>query len=207
VGRRLHRGALPAALLLALGAGVTGCGAGTNAQSYLIDPDNAEATVGNMLVRNLVMVKTEEAPAAGISGTFLNQGSTPDVLETIQIDPGQDAAGGQAGSISISPGLEVPAFSAVSVGAGNSPPLVVPNAEELHVGTFVTMTLTFREAGVIELQVPLEDAVEYYATIVPTAAATPAGTGTPGPGATGTPAPEPTAEQTTPLLEPGATPS
>jgi hypothetical protein len=190
-----------------LGAGLTGCGAGFDAESYAVDPDNAEATVGNLLIRNLVMVKAEDAPAAGITASFINRGPTPDVLETIQIEPGQDAAGGQSGSISISPALQVPANSAVTVGAGQAPPLVVPDAQELRVGTFVTMTLTFRQAGTAELAVPLEDATDYYATVAPTGAAattpTPMAPGTtpPSPGTT------PTAEATTPLLEPGATPT
>jgi hypothetical protein len=213
VSRRLHRGAVAAAFALAVGAGVTGCGAGFQAESYRVDPDNAEASVGGLLIRNLVMVKAEDAEVAGISGTFVNRGSTADVLERIQVAPGQDAAGGQGGTISISPALEVPANSAVTVGAGESPPLTVPDAAELQVGTFVTMTLTFRQAGPVELAVPLEDAHDYYASIAPTP--TPAATmqspaATPGattPGAAETPPGEPTPGATTPLLTPGASPA
>jgi hypothetical protein len=178
---RLRRGAAAAAFALALGAGLVGCEAGFDSQSYLIDPDNAEARVGGLLVRNLVMVKAEEGEAAGIAGTFVNTGSTADVLESVQIEGTEGSS-----ATSVTPGLELPPGRAVAVGSGASPPLVVPDAQQLRVGTFVTMTLTFREAGTAELKVPLEEASTYYGTVAPTM----------------TPTTEPTATPTTPTATP-----
>jgi copper(I)-binding protein len=196
VSRRRHRGAAVVAFVLALTVGVTACQAGFDSQSYQIDPDNAETKVGDLLVRNLVMVKAEEGEMAGIAGTFVNTGSTADVLQSVQIEAAEGTAGGQAGAISLSPDLEVPAGSAVTVGSGDAPPLVVPDAKDLRVGTFVTMTLTFREAGAADLKVPLEDAYSYYASIAPTP--------TPDQTLTGPPL-EPTPGATTPLEQPGST--
>jgi len=196
VSRRLHRGALAAAFAVVLGVGISGCGAGFEAQSYAVDPDNAEASVGGVLVRNLVMVKAEEAPVAGIAGTFVNNAGTTDVLETVQIEGSEGSSSGLSGALSVTASLELPARSAVTVGAGDAPALVVPDAEQFKVGTFVTMTLTFREAGAVELKVPLEDASSYYASVPPTPTPTVTDLGTP----TGEPAPG----ETTPL-EPPAT--
>jgi len=187
VSRRLRRGVVAAAFALALSTGVAGCAAGHSPESNLVDPDNAEASVGGILARALVMVKADDADAAALAGTFVNRGSTADVLETIQVEAGEGSAGGQAGALSVAPALELPASSAVTVGSGDAPALTVPGAKELKVGTFVRLTLNFRQAGALELEVPLENAEGYYASVTPTPTPSPVSTptGSPQPGQTG----------------------
>jgi hypothetical protein len=63
--------------------------------------------------------------------------------------------------------LQIPAGGVVSLGANGTPPITVPGASSLRPGEVVSVTLSFRQAGSVDMQVPLYPATGPYATVTP----------------------------------------
>jgi copper(I)-binding protein len=175
VNRRLRRGAAVAALALALSATGAGCSAGFDPPVLLVEPDNVNAEVGDLLLRALVLVKAEGAESAALVGALVNRGET-DTLTKVEI-------AGQGTALSFSPNLEVPGGKAVMLGGSEGEAITITGAKDLMLGTFVPVTLTFRNAGSTQVKLLVEDAEDFYEPYAPpgapTPTATPAGTESP----------------------------
>ncbi len=65
VSSSLRRGALAAAAIAFSIASLASCAAGNNAETHQINPDNARATVGDIMVQNAVVVTQPDLESTG----------------------------------------------------------------------------------------------------------------------------------------------
>ncbi|MCZ4120832.1 DUF461 domain-containing protein [Streptomyces sp. H39-S7] len=183
----LRRGALAAALALSI-APLAACGAGTNAQTNEVRPDNAEITVGDIQVQNAVILtqKAGTGPSA-VSARIYNNGNGNQTLQSVKVGDALTASlSGTAGSKTIT----VPAHGSVLLGGAGNPSATLPNSNEaIKDGDFQRLALTFSATGEVALSANVLPAAGYYqkygATSSPSPAAAPSGKATPT--STGTP--------------------
>lgn len=136
---------------------LTGCGVGQNAQTYQARTpyDASNASVGKMLVRNLhVEAPTDQVHGAGgsatILGTFVNQGGTADALVSAATDVAPSATievDGKPAAQAVVPshGRSAAGFAIVLKGL----------TRELRPGTYLTVTLSFAQAGRVDVSIPV----------------------------------------------------
>lgn len=85
----LRRGTLAAAVIAFSIASLAACGAGSNAQTLEVKPDNADASVGVIKVQNALVITQPDVKATGpavVSATLFNNGTTEQTLESISVE-------------------------------------------------------------------------------------------------------------------------
>ncbi|CAL9532058.1 hypothetical protein SUDANB105_04040 [Streptomyces sp. enrichment culture] len=181
----LRRGALAASVTALSIASLAACGAGNNAQTLEIKPDNAATSVGDIKIQNAVVIVQPDAESTGpavVSATVFNDGDTAETLESITLDgisqPVELTPAGGKGE------LTIPADGSVVIGGKDNAGAVVSNGQALEDGAAHKVTFTFSETGDVSLEafvVPAEGYFEEWGpTKVPAApAATPSGEATP----------------------------
>src|SRR5690349_9318382 len=99
VSSSLRRGALAAAAIAFSIASLAACGAGSDAQTLQVKPDNAAVKVGDIKIQNALIITQPDPQATGpavISATLFNNGTTaqtvdaitlPNVNQTAQVRP------------------------------------------------------------------------------------------------------------------------
>ncbi|OKJ84092.1 DUF461 domain-containing protein [Streptomyces sp. TSRI0107] len=177
----LRRGALAASVTALSIASLAACGAGNNAQTLEIKPDNAATSVGDIKIQNAVVIVQPDAESTGpavVSATVFNDGDTAETLESITLDgisePVELTPAGGKGE------LTIPADGSVVIGGKDNAGAVVSNGQALEDGAAHKVTFTFSETGDVSLEafvVPAEGYFEEWGpTKVPAApAATPSG--------------------------------
>ncbi|MFC7218703.1 DUF461 domain-containing protein [Streptomyces polyrhachis] len=171
---RLRRGPVTAAAgaLLALPLALTGCAAGTGAETGKIRPDNAAVTVSGLKVQNgLVITSTGGDGPAVVSARIFNTGNGPRTLERITL-PGTDLtvelrdAGGKAAPVT------VPAYGSVLLGGkGNPSASVADSAEGFQDGAVQKVVFDFDKAGAVSLEAMVTPAEGTYREFGPSAPA------------------------------------
>ena len=192
---RLLLGAGALALLM---PAIAGCEAGNGAPTLMFHAASAGAqTVVNGIRNTNVFVlgapSGSTLPAGSNASLFLslfNDGATDDTLQSIS------AAG--AASVTLDGGtVAVPSEIPVNL-TGPQPSAVLTNlSAPLASGGYVTVTMQFKNAGPVTLQVPVEPQSYYWATYSPAPSA-PASTPAATPGSTVAP---------NPTVTPSATPT
>ncbi|MER5209975.1 copper chaperone PCu(A)C [Streptomyces sp. NPDC002838] len=197
----LRRGALAAAAIAFSIASLAACGAGNNAQTLEIRPDNAATSVGDIKIQNAVVITQPDPEAKGpavVSATLFNTGGTDQTLESISV------AG--AGTAELKPAtgngeVTVPAGGSVILGGeGNASASLKQVGESVKDGNAQKVTFTFSKTGEVSLRAFVVPADGYFSKWGPTevpaapgagASATPSGEPgageEPGEGASGTP--------------------
>ena len=140
---------------------LTGCGAGPNAQTRLINQvtDGVEKKVGDIKMLHMLLVKQSDGSAV-LVGTVVNNGDNPDLITNMTVNgiPAQIApatllitpqtplifAGDSANALAVFPGLNV------------------------KPGRHVTMEINLRNAGVVTLETLVRDRVGEFANVGPT---------------------------------------
>ncbi|MER6347535.1 DUF461 domain-containing protein [Streptomyces sp. NPDC001595] len=188
----LRRGALAASAIAFSIASLAACGAGNNAQTLEIQPDNAATSVGDIKIQNAVVVIQPEPDAPGpatVSATVFNAGDTAQTLESITVDglnePVELTAAGGKGD------LTVPAGGSVVIGGKDNASAVLNNGEALTDGNVQKVTFAFSETGDVSVEAFVVPGQGYFASWGPsqTAAAPEASAeATPSAEATGEPA-------------------
>ncbi|PAZ13281.1 DUF461 domain-containing protein [Streptomyces sp. SA15] len=179
----LRRGALAAAVIAFSIASLAACGAGNNAQSLEIKPDNAATSVGDIKIQNAVVITQPDPEAKGpaaVSATLFNTGRTAQTLESINV------AG--AGDAELKPAtgngeLTVPAGGSVILGGeGNASASLKQVGESVKDGNAQKVTFTFSKTGEVSLRAFVVPADSYFSKWGPTevpaapgASATPSG--------------------------------
>ncbi|KOU36595.1 lipoprotein [Streptomyces sp. WM6373] len=180
------------------------CGAGKDAQTLQIKPDNAAVTKGDIEIQNALVItqgeKDKKGPAV-VSATVFNNGTKAQTLDGITLADGK-------GKVALKPAegggkITVPAGGSVVLGGkGNASAVIENGSEAAKNGDVQKVVFQLSSTGGVELQAFVVPATGMYAGFGPSAApsATPAGTPSATPAATpgGTPAATPAA---------GATPS
>ncbi|GAA3301844.1 hypothetical protein GCM10020295_46040 [Streptomyces cinereospinus] len=85
----LRRGALAATAIAFSIASLAACGAGNQAQTLEIRPDNAATSVGDIKIQNAVVITQADPEATGpavVSATVFNAGDRPQTIESISLD-------------------------------------------------------------------------------------------------------------------------
>ncbi|MEG8279230.1 DUF461 domain-containing protein [Streptomyces sp. AHA2] len=211
----LRRGALAAAAIAFSIASLAACGAGNNAQTLEIQPDNAATSVGDIRIQNAVVITQPDLESTGpaaIAATFFNEGSTTQTLESITL-PGTGKSAelkpAKGGSLSIPPG------GSLIVGGKDNATAILPSSREaVQDGNAQKITFTFSKTGEVSLSAFVVPAEHHFKEWGPSEVpAGPAGSaapsGSPSASASGSPAgtESPAAGETPGGEAPSGTPS
>ncbi|MFI2633913.1 DUF461 domain-containing protein [Streptomyces collinus] len=165
----LRRGALAAAVTAFSIASLAACGAGSNAQTLEIKPDNAATSVGDIKIQNAVVITQPDLESTGpaaISATFFNSGRTAETLESITL-PGTGKTAqlkpAKGGSLSIPPG-----GSLILGGQNNATAMLPSSREAVQDGNAQKVTFTFSKTGAVSLRAFVVPAEHYFKEWGPT---------------------------------------
>lgn len=161
--RSLRSAAMAAAAAVALGV-LSGCGAGTNAQTLLVEGGGgANLTVGSLALRNVLLVGGgEEGDSAALVAGMVNQSNEPERLTGLSI------AGATIETTLPANGIAIPPRELASVGSVDGPYVTLYSEPgQLPLGRFVELTMQFENAGAVQLRTLVQDSVGPYATVSP----------------------------------------
>ncbi|MBD0840365.1 DUF461 domain-containing protein [Streptomyces sp. TRM68416] len=158
----LRRGALAAAAIAFSIASLAACGAGNNAQTLEIKPDNAATAVGDIKIQNAIVVTQPDLESTGpavIAATLFNDGTTAQKLESITVDGSGKAdlkpAKGQS--------LTIPAGGSLVLGGENNASAVLDSGREaIKDGDAQKITFTFSKTGEVSLRAFVVPAESYF---------------------------------------------
>lgn len=183
MSRSLRRGALAATAVVFSIASLAACGAGNDAQTLQIRPDNAAVTKGEIKIQNALVISQNEKDkkgAAAVSATVFNSGTKPQTLDSITLPGGKGAvvlkAATGTGKVTVPAGGSV-----VLGGQGNASAVIENGAEAGKVGDTQKIVFQLSSTGGVELDAFVVPATGMYAGFGPSAApaAGPAQSGTP----------------------------
>ncbi|MFF3652211.1 DUF461 domain-containing protein [Streptomyces sp. NPDC002181] len=170
MSRSLRRGALAATAIVFSIASLAACGAGNNAETLQIKPDNAAVTKGNIKIQNaLVITQGEEkkGPAA-VSATLFNTGIKPQTLDAITL------VGGKT-KVVLKPAegaskVTVPAGGSIVLGGKGNPSAVIEGGEAVQKGNAQPLVFQLSNAGDVEIAAFVVPGTGMYAGFGPTEA-------------------------------------
>ncbi|MET9419524.1 MULTISPECIES: DUF461 domain-containing protein [unclassified Streptomyces] len=193
----LRRGALAGAAIVFSIASLSACGAGNDAQTLGVRPDNAATAVDNLKLQNVNVITQPKPDVKGpavVALTIFNEGVKPQTLESITL-PGSDA------KVKLTPAkgskdVTVPAQGRLIIGGKDNASAVIENGnQEMNDGSNREVVFRFSETGDVKLQALVVPATNYFKDFGPTevpkpspAAPTQSPSGSPSGTPTGTPA-------------------
>ncbi|MER6614802.1 DUF461 domain-containing protein [Streptomyces xantholiticus] len=160
----LRRGALAGAAIVFSIASLSACGAGNDAQTLQIRPDNAATTVDSLKLQNVNVITQPKPDAKGpavVSLAIFNEGSKPQTLESITL-PGTDV------KVKLSPAkgsgpITVPAQGSVVIGGeGNAAAVIENGNQEMNNGVVREVVLRFSETGNVTVRALVVPATDYF---------------------------------------------
>jgi copper(I)-binding protein len=182
VSSSLRRGTLAAAVIAFSIASLAACGAGSDAQTLEVKPDNAATSVGDIKVQNALVITQPDVKATGpavISATLFNNGTTAQTLDSINVEG--------EGTAKITPvggkgTLTVPAGGSIVLGGkGNASAALSSPSQTVLNGSVQKVTFAFSKTGDVSLSAFVVPAESYFSKwgpsdipAAPTASATPA---------------------------------
>ncbi|MDF6043948.1 DUF461 domain-containing protein [Streptomyces sp. JH14] len=164
MSRSLRRGALAAtAIVISIGA-LSACGAGNDAQTLEIKPDNAATTLGDIRIQNANVITQPEHNAEGpavVAATLFNNGTKQQTLDAITL-PGTGAtvqlhAAGGAGPVVLPAGGRV-----VLGGKGNASAVIENGREAAQNGNVQAVVFKFSETGDVPLGAFVVPATSFF---------------------------------------------
>ncbi|WP_411071175.1 DUF461 domain-containing protein [Streptomyces sp. cmx-4-25] len=177
MSRSLRRGALAATALVFSVAALSACGAGNDAQTLQIRPDNAAVTVDDVKIQNALVITQPEigvkGPAA-VSATVFNGGSQPQTLDAITL-PGTSATvkltpAGGTGAVT------VPAGGSVVIGGkGNATAVIENGTESAKLGDAQKVLFKLSRTGEVGLEAFVVPAKGYFTEFGPEVVPAPPG--------------------------------
>ncbi|MCX4629133.1 DUF461 domain-containing protein [Streptomyces sp. NBC_01443] len=210
MSRSLRRGALAATAVVFSIASLAACGAGNNAETLQIKPDNAAVTKGDIKIQNALVItkgeKEKKGPAA-VSATVFNTGDLPQTLDAITLPGGKSkvvlkGAEGAAGKVT------VPAGGSVVIGGKGNPSAVIEGGEAVQNGNAQAVVFQLSKAGDVALEAFVVPGTGMYAGFGPTEAPAAAPGAAPSGSPSGTPSGSPSGSPaTTPSGAASGTPS
>ncbi|MGW3111844.1 DUF461 domain-containing protein [Streptomyces sp. NPDC001091] len=159
----LRRGALAASAIAFSIASLAACGAGNNAQTLEIRPDNAATHVGDIKVQNALVITQPDAKASGpaaVAATLFNDGATDQTLQSIAI-------AGSDEKVELKPAkgqkLTVPAHGRLVIGGKDNASAILANGREsVQNGNAQKVTFTFSKTGAVSLRAFVVPATSYF---------------------------------------------
>ncbi|MET9255777.1 DUF461 domain-containing protein [Streptomyces sp. NPDC003717] len=190
----LRRGALAAAAIAFSIASLAACGAGHNAETLEIKPDNAATTVGDIKVQNAIVVTQPDLKSTGpavVSATLYNNGRTAQTLEGIRVDGIDKTA--ELKPAKGQQGVTVPAGGYLTLGGKDNAAAVLPSSRmAVNDGNAQRITFSFSETGDVSLRAFVVPAESYFSSWGPSE--TPAAPGAGAPKPSGKPSGKPSEE-------------
>ncbi|MGW1374077.1 DUF461 domain-containing protein [Streptomyces sp. NPDC002446] len=183
MSRSLRRGVLAATVLSLSIATLSACGAGSDAQTLQVKPDNAETSAGDIKIQNVSVVTQPDLHAKGpavVTATLFNNGTKDQKLTAISVNgTGQSAKLKAAGNGS--GGITVPAGGSVVVGGKDNAAAVLPSGREaVQDGNVQTLTFDFSSTGKVKIDAFVVPAKSYFEGYGPSQVPQPSGSATPG---------------------------
>ncbi|MFF1394665.1 DUF461 domain-containing protein [Streptomyces sp. NPDC058287] len=160
----LRRGALAAAALAFSIASLAACGAGNNAQTLEVKPDNAETSVGDIRIQNATVITQPDLKSTGpavVTATLFNNGSKPQTLDSIALD-----GVGKKAELSAADGkgtVTIPAGGSLVLGGKGNASAQLPNSRTADLdGDVKALTFTFSTTGAVKIQSFVVPAESYF---------------------------------------------
>ncbi|MEU2312346.1 MULTISPECIES: DUF461 domain-containing protein [Streptomyces albidoflavus group] len=160
----LRRGALAAAAIAFSIASLASCAAGNNAETHQINPDNARATVGDIMVQNAVVVTQPDRESTGpaiVAATIFNNGTKDQTLDSVVVDGVNKKA-----ELTAAQGngkLTIPAGGRLIVGGEDNASAVLPSSRTAVLdGNAQAITFTFSRTGDVKLNTLVVPATSYF---------------------------------------------
>ncbi|MFZ3558961.1 MULTISPECIES: DUF461 domain-containing protein [unclassified Streptomyces] len=160
----LRRGSLAAAAIAFSIASLAACGAGNNAQTLEVKPDNAATSVGDIKIQNATVVTQPDRESKGpavVTGTLFNNGSTAQTLDAITVD-----GVGKSAKLTDAKGaskITVPAGGSVVLGGKGNASAELPNSRTSVLdGNAQPITFSFSKAGDVKLKAFVVPADGYF---------------------------------------------
>ncbi|MFH8716482.1 DUF461 domain-containing protein [Streptomyces zaomyceticus] len=177
MSRSLRRGALAATAIVFSIAALSACGAGNDAQTLGIRPDNAAVTVDDVKIQNALVITqpldVAKGPAA-VSATVFNNGSQPQTIESISL-PGSNATVTLKAASGAGP-IVVPAGGSVVIGGeGNASAVVENGSESTRDGDAQRVVFKLSETGDVSLSAFVVPATHYFKDFGPSILPAPPG--------------------------------
>ncbi|MFD5391305.1 DUF461 domain-containing protein [Streptomyces sp. NPDC127074] len=192
----LRRGALAAAAIVVSVAPLSACGAGNDAQTLEVKPDNAATAVGDIKIQNATLVTQPDREAKGpavVTGRLFNNGKGDQTVKAITL-PGTSArvklspAKGKSGPV------VVPAGGSVAFGGeGNASAVISDGREAAQDGNAERVVFDLSSTGNIPVTAFVVPATSYFKGWGPSELPTakPSGSSTPSGKPSGTPSGNP----------------
>ncbi|MDP5313640.1 MULTISPECIES: DUF461 domain-containing protein [Streptomyces] len=171
MSRSLRHGALAATAIVFSIAALSACGAGKNAQTLEVRPDNAATSSGDIKIQNANVVTPPEHGAEGpaaVTATVFNNGTEPETLDAITLTGG-------SGSVELhaakgSGPVVVPAGGRVILGGkGNASAVIENGREATQNGNVQPLVFKFSRTGDIPLGASVVPATGYFKGFGPSA--------------------------------------
>ncbi|MER7637948.1 DUF461 domain-containing protein [Streptomyces sp. NPDC126522] len=165
----LRRGALAAAAIAFSIASLAACGAGNDAQTLEVKPDNAAVSVGVIKVQNALVITQPDTTAKGpavISATLFNTGKDPQTLDSVSVE------GAGSATLSSAKGkgkLVVPAFGSLVLGGKGNASAALSDSGSIPDGNAQKITFTLSTTGAVSLSAFVVPADSYFTKWGPTA--------------------------------------
>ncbi|MFD5766265.1 DUF461 domain-containing protein [Streptomyces sp. NPDC127049] len=170
MSRSLRRGALAATAVVFSIAALSACGAGNDAQTLGIKPDNAAVTVDDVKIQNALVITQPTPGAKGpavVSATVFNNGRAPQTLQSIAL-PGSNAAVVLKAAQGTGP-IVVPAGGSVVIGGpGNASATIENGHEAAKNGDAQKVVFKLSETGDVSLEAFVVPSTSYFKEFGPT---------------------------------------
>ncbi|MFF9344316.1 MULTISPECIES: DUF461 domain-containing protein [unclassified Streptomyces] len=164
MSRSLRRGALAATAIVFSIAALSACGAGNDAQTLGVRPDNAAVTVDDVKIQNALVITQPTPGAKGpavVSATVFNNGRAPQTLESISL-PGSNAAVVLKSAKGSGP-VVVPAGGSVVIGGeGNATATIENGHEAAENGDAQKVVFKLSETGDVALSAFVVPSTSYF---------------------------------------------
>ena len=177
----LRRGALAASAIVFSIASLAACGAGNDAQTLEIKPDNAATSVGDIKVQNATIITQPDLKSTGpavVSATVFNSGDADQTLESVSV-----AGSGEKVKLTPAKGqsLTVPAGGSLVIGGKDNASALIPRGREaVEDGNAQKVTFTFSKTGEVGLAAFVVPATSYFDKWGPSEIPSAPATGAPG---------------------------
>ncbi|MFD6348651.1 DUF461 domain-containing protein [Streptomyces roseolus] len=177
MSRSLRRGALAATAIVFSIAALSACGAGNDAQTLGIRPDNAAVSVDDVKIQNAIVITQPTPGAKGpavVSATVFNNGRAPQTLESISL-PGSNAPVTLKSAKGSGP-IVVPAGGSVVIGGeGNATATIADGSEAAKNGDAQKVVFTLSETGDVALEAFVVPSTSYFKDFGPSEVPLPPG--------------------------------
>ncbi|KOG62909.1 lipoprotein [Streptomyces griseoflavus] len=181
MSRSLRRGVLAATVLTLSIATLSACGAGNDAQTLQVKPDNAATSVGDIKIQNASVVTQPDPNAQGpavVTATVFNNGSKDQTLESIKVN-GTNKEAKLAPAKGSGP-IVVPAGGSIVIGGkDNASAVLTSGRESVKNGDAQSVTFDFSDAGKVSLRAFVVPAKSFFKDFGPSELPSPSGSARP----------------------------